>query len=403
MLREVQDAGSTVRLKARLPLFLLAMAIVIVVSGCTGPAPGSSQAANGGAISTSPKATPTASPSPSPTPTPQPTKPAVVQVQTTVIASRLTIPWGLAFLPDGRALISERTGNLLLMDATGKTSVVQKLPQRGFGEGGLLGIAISPTYAQDKLIYAYFSSGADNRVVRFQIGQTPRVILSGIPVAGNHNGGRIAFGPDGKLYIGTGDAANPPNSQNLQSLGGKILRINPDGSIPADNPFPGSPVYSYGHRNVQGLAWDANGQLYATEFGQNRFDEVNKILPGKNYGWPLVEGMGNDARFVNPLITFATAEASPSGATFLLNGNIPQWEGSFFMASLKGQRIWRLRFGPNGEIQKKEILLQGQFGRLRHVTQAPDGSLWIMTNNRDGRGNPVAADDRIIRLGPAQQ
>lgn len=342
------------------------------------------------ATSTSPPATSTPTPSKS------------VEIQETVLVKHLTIPWGLAFLPDGQALVSERGGRLLMVDKQGQVQEVQRIPQQGVGEGGLLGIAISPNYVNDKLVYAYYSTNKDNRVVRFQLGGQLHVIFTGIPVAGNHNGGRIAFGPDGMLYIGTGDATNRQNAQNLQYLGGKILRITPDGKIPADNPFPNSPVYSYGHRNVQGLTWNSKGQLYATEFGQDTFDEVNKILPGKNYGWPIVEGKGNDDRFMNPLITFATSDASPSGATFLKNGAIPQWEGDFFLAALRGTRIWHIRFDANGKVLAKEALLLGAYGRLRLVTQAPDGSLWILTNNRDGRGTPVADDDRIIRLGPAQ-
>lgn len=342
------------------------------------------------------------------TPTTQVTTPAPtatstsanVKVKTSVLVDHLTIPWSVAFLPDGRALLSERGGRLLLVDKDGKTLEAQRIEQEGAGEGGLLGIALSPRYEDDKLVYAYYSTATDNRVVRFRLGEQPQIVLSGIPVAGNHDGGRIAFGPDGMLYIGTGDATNRPNAQNLQSLGGKILRITPDGKIPQDNPFPGSPVYSYGHRNVEGLTWDKNGQLYESELGQDSFDEVNKIMPGKNYGWPEVEGMGNDSRFVNPVTTFSTDEASPSGATFLIHGAIPQWEGDLFVAALRGARLWRLHFSADGKVVQKESLLHEQFGRLRNVSQAPDGSLWILTSNRDGRGSPTPTDDLLIRLGP---
>jgi glucose/arabinose dehydrogenase len=313
----------------------------------------------------------------------------------------LQIPWGLAFLPDGRALVSERaSGRLLAITSSGQLEEVQRLPSRSIGEGGLLGITLSPNYATDGWVYAYYSTETDNRIVRFHLKEAPQPILTGIPVSTNHNGGRIAFGPDGMLYAGTGDATNRGNAQDLTSLAGKILRLKPDGGIPADNPFPHSLIYSYGHRNVQGLAWDATGQLYASEFGQNAFDEVNRIRPGGNYGWPDVEGQGNDPRFLNPITTFTTAEASPSGATFLKHGAIPQWEGTLFVAGLRGQRLWHLTFNADGSLQKREALLQGEFGRLRHVAQAPDGSLWILTSNRDGRGSPVPGDDRIVRLGP---
>jgi glucose/arabinose dehydrogenase len=265
----------------------------------------------------------------------------------------------------------------------------------------LLGIAVSPNYANDGWVYAYYSSQTDNRIARFHLGEAPQPILTGIPVSTNHNGGRIAFGPDGMLYAGTGDATNRGNSQKLTSPAGKILRMKPDGGVPADNPFPGSLVYSYGHRNVQGLTWNAAGQLYASEFGQNAFDEVNRITPGGNYGWPNVEGQGKDARFLNPVTTFTTAQASPSGATFLTHGAIPQWEDTLFVAGLRGQRLWHLTLNADGSLKTRESLLEGQFGRLRHVAQAPDGSLWLLTSNRDGRGSPVQSDDRIIRLGPA--
>lgn len=325
-----------------------------------------------------------------------------VEVETTVIARGLEAPWGLAFTPDGEALVTERdSGRLLSLDSSGNVEEVQTLPASGVGEGGLLGIALSPDYERDGLIYAYYTTDEDNRVVRFREGEEPEPILTGIPVNSYHDGGRIAFGPDGDLYIGTGDAGDRPSAQDINSLGGKILRITPEGEVPEDNPFPGNPVYSYGHRNVQGLAWDASGQLYATEFGQDRFDEVNRIVPGGNYGWPEVEGVGGEPAYIDPISTWPTSEASPSGATFLVNGAIPQWEGNFFMAGLRGQRLWRLVLDPDGNVTEREELLRGQAGRLRHVTQAPDGSLWILTSNRDGRGSPVPDDDRIIRLGLA--
>lgn len=337
-----------------------------------------------------------------PTPTPPASGKSADQLQITVIAKGLQAPWGLAFLPDGRALVSERdSGRLVTIDKSGTVKEVQQLPAEGRGEGGLLGIALSPNYATDGFVYAYYSTAQDNRVVRFRLGQQPEPILTGIPVSSIHNGGRIAFGPDGMLYIGTGDASNSGEAQNLHSLAGKILRITPDGRVPADNPFPNSPVYSYGHRNVQGLAWDARGQLYATEFGQNQFDEVNRIVPGGNYGWPIVEGDNGDSRFIRPVATFRPSEASPSGATFLKNGAIPQWEGNLFIACLRGERLWRLVMNADGSVKEREALLQGEYGRLRTVAQAPDGSLWILTSNRDGRGSPSQDDDRILRIGLA--
>ena len=325
-----------------------------------------------------------------------------VEVETTVIATGLQAPWDLVFTPDGEALVTERdTGRILSVDSSGNVEELQRLPEAGIGEGGQLGIAHSPDYESDGLVYAYYTTADDNRVVRFRLGEDPQPILTGIPVNSYHNGGRIAFGPDGMLYVGTGDGGVPSNAQDLNSLGGKILRIEPDGSVPSDNPFSNSPVYSYGHRNVEGLAWDKGGQLYASEFGSNKYDEVNRIERGGNYGWPEVEGMGGEPDYIDPIATFGVAEASPSGATFLKSGAIPQWEGDFFMAALRGQRLWRLKIDENGNVTEREALLQGQAGRLRHVVQAPDGSLWVLTSNRDGRGSPTSDDDRILRIGPA--
>ena len=325
-----------------------------------------------------------------------------VQVETSVVATGLEAPWGLVFTPGGEALVTERdSGRLLSLDASGNIEEVQQLPEGGSGEGGLLGLALSPDYANDGLIYAYYSTGSDNRVVRFRQGEDPEPILTGIPVNTFHNGGRIAFGPDGFLYVGTGDAGDSPSSQDVNSLAGKILRITPEGEAPADNPFQGNPLYSYGHRNVQGLAWDASGRLYASEFGPSSVDEVNRIEQGGNYGWPNVEGVAGDLNYIDPISFWPTAEASPSGAEILKNGAIPQWEGDFFMAGLRGQRLWRLDLDENGNVIEQEPLLQGEAGRLRHITQAPDGSLWVLTSNRDGRGTPVADDDRILRLAPA--
>ncbi|MBD0358865.1 MAG: PQQ-dependent sugar dehydrogenase [Rubrobacter sp.] len=389
---------------------LVALAAVLVVSvGCGG---GESQSSN-----ESSEAEDTASqtelaesetPAPEDTQAPQPggsAEAGPVEVETTVVAAGLEAPWDLVFTPDGEALVSERdSSRLVSIDSSGNVEELQRLPENGTGEGGLLGIALSPNYESDGYIYAYYTTDTDNRVTRFRLGEDPEPILTGIPVLTYHNGGRIAFGPDGNLYVGTGDAGDTSNSQDLNSLGGKILRVTPDGDVPADNPFSNSPIYSYGHRNVQGLAWDEGGQLYATEFGQNRYDEVNRIQPGGNYGWPAVEGEGGffaSGEYIDPIATWATSEASPSGAAILKNGAIPQWEGSFFMAALRGQRLYRLALDPSGTVTEQEELLSGQAGRLRHVVQAPDGSLWVLTSNRDGRGTPIATDDRILRLAPA--
>jgi glucose/arabinose dehydrogenase len=324
-------------------------------------------------------------------------------VEASVVASGLEAPWGIAFAPDGTALVSERdSGRILSVDAAGTVTEVARIEAAGEGEGGLLGLAISPGYATDGFVYAYYTTAEDNRIVRFTPGGEPEEIVAGIPAGQIHNGGRIAFGPDGMLYAGTGDGGDSDNAQDPDSLGGKILRLTPEGDVPADNPVPGSPVYSLGHRNVQGLAWDADGQLWASELGQNTFDEVNRIEPGANYGWPAVEGAGGEPEYMDPVATFATAEASPSGATFLLDSAIPQWDGQLFVAGLRGRQLWRIALTPDGAEAEREALLADEYGRLRAAAQAPDGSLWVLTSNRDGRGTPAPDDDRIIRLGPAR-
>ncbi|HEY0000706.1 MAG TPA: PQQ-dependent sugar dehydrogenase [Actinoplanes sp.] len=313
-----------------------------------------------------------------------------------VVATGLEVPWGLTFLPDGSALVAERVSGEILRVSPGAAPVtVATVP--GVvpdGEGGLLGLAISPTYAEDEYLYAYFSAASDNRIVRFKLSapETVEPIVTGLAKASIHNGGRLEFGPDGKLYAGVGDAGTTANAQNQASRNGKILRIEPDGSVPADNPFAGSLVYSLGHRNVQGLAWDSAGRLFATEFGQNTWDEVNRIEAGGNYGWPTVEGISTDTRFVNPLVQWSTAEASPSGAAIVGD--------TLYAAALRGTRLWLVPLTADGGAGTPVAELSGTFGRLRTVKLGPDGYLWLTTSNRDGRGTPVATDDRVIRIPP---
>ena len=331
-------------------------------------------------------------------------RPSSARVEVSTLATDLRVPWSFAFLPDGDALVTERdSGRLLRVSPSSEVREVQTLPEGGAGEGGLLGVAVSPEYERDRYVYAYTTTETDNRVVRFRIGEDPEPVLTGIPANSYHNGGRIEFGPDGMLYATTGDAGDTANSQDRGSLGGKILRIAPDGSVPEDNPFPNSPVYSYGHRNVQGLAWDAEGQLFASEFGQNTWDEANRIEAGENYGWPEVEGEGGeDQGFVDPITVWPTSEASPSGAEILVDGAIPQWEGDLFVTALRGESLWRLELDDRGTVTGRERLLEGEVGRVRDVVQAPDGSLWVSTSNHDSYGNPVSEDDdRILRLAPA--
>jgi glucose/arabinose dehydrogenase len=310
------------------------------------------------------------------------------------VATDLAAPWDVVFTAEG-AFVSERdTGRVLRLQEGGEPEEVHRFAVDPTSEGGLLGLA-----SHDGALYAYYTAASDNRVVRFRPGGTEEPVLTGIPKAGIHNGGRIVFGPDGMLYIGTGDAGAAGNAQDPASLAGKILRVTPDGDIPPDNPTPGSPVWSLGHRNVQGLAWSPEGELYATEFGPDRDDEINHIRPGGNYGWPEVTGVAGVAGFDDPVFVQQPPDAAWSGATFLVDGAVPQWEGDLLVASLRGQRLWRLTV-TDGTVSASEQLLVGEYGRLRAAVQAPDGSIWVLTNNRDGRGQPRAGDDRIVRLGP---
>jgi glucose/arabinose dehydrogenase len=383
--------------------------VVVLLSACTaddtpsaGPAPTTpptTPAATATAPLTDEEPTATHTPQPTAEATATPTGP--VEVRVTVVASGLAAPWEVAFAP-GRVFVTERdSGAVLEVAGDGTTTEVARLDVDRSGEGGLLGLAASPDFERDGLLYAYLTAGPDNRVVRFPAdgGAEPEAILTGVPKANVHNGGRIAFGPDRLLYVATGDAAQPNLAQDLRSPAGKILRITPDGGVPDGNPFPDSPIYSLGHRNVQGLAWDGGNELYATEFGPDRDDEINHIRAGANYGWPEVTGIAGRADFVDPVDVRQPGEASWSGATFLVGGAIPQWEGDLFAAALRGQRLWRLRLDGD-ELVEAEELLVGEAGRLRQVVQAPDGSLWLLTGNRDGRGSPTEDDDRILRLGP---
>ncbi|MCG5470100.1 PQQ-dependent sugar dehydrogenase [Micromonospora sp. LAH09] len=314
--------------------------------------------------------------------------------QPEVVATGLEAPWGLGFLPDGSALVAQRDQGTVLRVRPGQPTVqVARIAGVvGGGEGGLLGLAVSPRYRLDRWVYVCFTTASDIRVARFRLNapQRQQVIFSGPVRASIHNGGRIAFGPDGMLYVGVGDAGVPANAQNLASRNGKILRIRPNGGVPAGNPFPGSPVFSYGHRNVQGLAWDAQGRLFATEFGQATWDEVNRIVPGGNYGWPVVEGPSTDPRFRAPVVVWPPVQASPSGAAFA--------GGTLFVAALRGARLWAVPISPAGTVGTPSAELVGAYGRLRTVEVAPDGSLWVATSNRDGNGTPRPQDDRILRF-----
>ena len=308
-----------------------------------------------------------------------------------IISTGLAAPWSIAFLDD-TPLVSERdSGRVLELDGEGngrEIATIAGVVARG--EGGLLGIAVHDGY-----LYAYFTASGENRVERFELIGEPgslslgeaETILAGLPAAGVHNGGRIAFGPDGMLYVTAGDANDRASAQSLDALSGKILRLTPSGDVPDDNPFAGSPVYSYGHRNPQGIAWDAEGTLYASEFGQNTWDELNIIEPGGNYGWPQVEGIAGQEGFIDPVQQWRPSDASPSGIAIAAD--------TLYIANLRGQR---LRAVPLADPGTATELLVGEYGRLRDAVAAPDGSIWVLTNNTDGRGRPAADDDRILRL-----
>jgi glucose/arabinose dehydrogenase len=323
--------------------------------------------------------------------------PPVPQVAGT-IATDLTSPWDVAFLPDGDALVSERdTGLVKRIDESGDVEVVGEIPaSEPSSEGGLLGLAVHPEYPRQPYLYAYYSTTTDNRIVRLpyppggSLGPE-RVLIDGIPSSEIHNGGRIAFGPDGMLYAATGDGSNGEVAQDRSSLGGKILRLTPAGEPAPGNPFGDSPVWSYGHRNVQGLAWDEDGRLYASEFGQDTWDELNLIEPGNNYGWPEVEGAsGAGDQYTDPLVEWRPDEASPSGVAYA--------DGAVWMVGLNGQRLWRIVVEQGRVVGNPTDFFSGDYGRLREVEMAPDGSLWLVTSNTDGRGDPGAGDDRILRL-----
>ena len=317
----------------------------------------------------------------------------------TVLATGLAAPWSIVRLgTSDSSLISERDSG----------TVVERLPSGSLrhagvvpgvvhaGEGGLLGIAVhQESTSAKRWLYAYLTTATDNRVLRmpltgasgsYRLGAaTP--ILTGLAKAQNHDGGRIAFGPDGMLYATVGDAGKPSRAQDPASLNGKILRMTPTGAVPHDNPTTGSLVYSLGHRNSQGIAWDADGQLWASEFGQNTWDEFNRIEPGGNYGWPIVEGIGSKSGFVDPLYQWPTSDASPSGLAFV--------GGTFFLAALRGERLWAISPGATTTALP---FLTGSLGRLRDAVPGPDGSLWLLTNNTDGRGSPTAGDDKLVEV-----
>ena len=335
-----------------------------------------------------------------------------IKVET--VAENLSIPWSIDWLPDGTILFTERIGNLRAIE----NGIVQE-PLLTLGvsgeEGGMLGVAVDPEFEENNYIYLYYTYNefvsTFNKLVRYQLVDgvvtEDKVLMDEIPGGPYHDGGRIQFGPDGYLYITTGDAGDATLSQNLNSLAGKILRINSDGTIPEDNPWEDSPVYSIGHRNPQGIDWDESGNLVATEHGPSGWrgvarDEINVITPGTNYGWPDVIGDESMDGLQNPILHTGDDTWAPSGAEFYDGDKIPQWAGKYFVATLRGTHLHMIDFDlENNVVISDEKLFQDEFGRLRDVQTGPDGYLYILTSNQDGRGSPSSNDDRILRIVPA--
>lgn len=368
------------------PAAAAAIGAGLLLAGCTAapppPAPTSSAS----------PAPASAAASSAPASTPAPTAAARIGGAPEPVATDLNAPWSVVFR-DGTPLVSERnSGRILELAPDGSArpiGTVEGVAARG--ESGLLGLAVG----REGSLYVYSTGSDGNRVQRFAItGQPgslslgrPATLLERIPSASIHDGGRIAFGPDGMLYVTAGDASQRNSAQDRDSLAGKILRMTPDGDVPADNPFPGSLVYSYGHRNPQGIAWADDGTMFATEFGQNTWDELNIITPGANYGWPTVEGIAGREGFVDPVQQWQPTAASPSGMAHA--------GGTIFIANLRGQV---LRSVPVADPATSTEHFSRQYGRIRDVAVAPDGQLWFLTNNTDGRGDPRAGDDRILEV-----
>ncbi len=323
-----------------------------------------------------------------------------------VVAENLDTPWGIALLPDGGMLVTERPGRVRLISAAGDLQYkpVAVLSQvREEGEAGLLGITLHPDFLGNKYVYLYYSYSVNritiaNRVVRMTLVDNElkdeKIIIDGIPGAANHDGGRIKFGPDRYLYVTTGDAQQSQLAQDTNSLAGKILRVTDEGASAPGNPF-GNLVYSYGHRNPQGLAWDSWGRLWATEHGRSNptgYDELNLIEAGKNYGWPIIQGSEEKPGLIAPIINSGPDTAwAPSGAAFV------GW--SLFFGGLKGQTLYEADI-QDGQFKKLNEHFKGEFGRIRDVVAGEGGMLYMTTSNQDSRGTPNSGDDKIIKVNP---
>lgn len=369
-----------------------------------------------------PASTPTVAPIIAPTIAPQPTPvlptrtsvPAVTTPTVEVFAKGLDTPWAIDFAPDGRIFLTERAGAIrVIKDGRLQSDVWMKLPVTETGEAGLLGLALDPQFANNRLLYVAYTYRNDagrllNRLVRLREengkGVQDKILLDNVPGNSNHNGGRVKFGPDGKLYWTMGDAQDQNAAQDPAQLNGKIFRLEADGRIPGDNPFSNSPVYSYGHRNPQGLAWQpGTNRLYATEHGPSGGqlccrDEVNLIERGKNYGWPLITGTQTREGMLAPVLHSGdTTTWAPSGATFVTRG---PWAGSFVFVGLRGQALYRVAFDKDDprRVLDFQTSFNQQYGRLRDVMEGPDGALYILSSNADGRGVVGADGDVVLRV-----
>ena len=329
--------------------------------------------------------------------------PAFAELNVDVMVDGLNNPWEIVFGPDGEIFFTERDGRIWKIEEFGEAKVIETFTKSGSYEGGTLGLALHPEFEKNKKIYVYQTNLEmeffQNKVFSFTVDDdmlTDRqIIIDDIPGALWHDGGRIAFGPDGKLYITTGDAVNPGWSQDLSSLAGKILRINPDGTIPDDNPFDSSPIFSYGHRNPQGIAWSDGGLLVSSEHGPSGemgygHDEINVIVKGKNYGWPKVVGDSSDVTLVNPIIHSGEQTWAPSGMVYFDSNKIPSLDGKFLVGALRGQHLMVVDVAEDGSLISAEKLFEGDFGRIRTAQIGPDGVLYLLTANGD--------NDKIIRI-----
>ncbi|MBI2334286.1 PQQ-dependent sugar dehydrogenase [Candidatus Daviesbacteria bacterium] len=328
----------------------------------------------------------------------------------TEVATNLEVPWDMALAPNKDIFITERPGRLKILTKNGEVKTVASLPQvASVGESGLTGLALHPDFSKNGYIYLYYtyrkSGGIFNRVSRFIYKNTQisdeTIILDQLPGGVIHNGGRLRFGPDKKLWVLTGDGAKPDTAQNMESLGGKVLRINDNGSVPSDNPVKGSLIYSLGHRNPQGLDFHPlTEEILVTEHGETAHDEINLIKPKANYGWPIVKKCFSDnPQYASPILCSEEQTYAPSGSAFI-GSKIWRLRDSFFFAGLRGQLLERLEI-INGQVTARETVVKDQYGRLRGVLADPkEGVLYVSTSNRDGRGNPKTGDDKILKIQP---